>query len=99
MKQEYVDIFVNSLTAIILRENKNEFSKLLIEKVRKLSPREQKILEMRFGFTDGLIHSVKDIGQEFGITGGRVRQIENMAIEKIGHYLFNKINHHDKKTN
>jgi len=99
MKQEYVDIFVNSLTAIILREKKDEFSKLLIDTVRELSPREQKILEMRFGLTDGTNHLLEDVGQEFGVTRERIRQIENMAIEKIGCYLFNKINHHDKKTN
>ncbi|MFA6098044.1 MAG: RNA polymerase sigma factor RpoD [Patescibacteria group bacterium] len=51
--------------------------------IRQLSPREQKILEMRFGLTDGVSHTLEEVGQEFGVTRERIRQIEAKALEKI----------------
>lgn len=61
--------------------------KLLGDHVRKvigdLTPREQKILEMRFGLSDGVAHTLEEVGQEFGVTRERIRQIEAKAIERI----------------
>ena len=51
--------------------------------IRELSPREQKILEMRFGLTDSISHTLEEVGQEFGVTRERIRQIEAKALEKI----------------
>ena len=51
--------------------------------IAELSPREQKILEMRFGLTDGIAHTLEEVGQEFGVTRERIRQIEAKALEKI----------------
>jgi RNA polymerase primary sigma factor len=51
--------------------------------IRDLSPREQKILEMRFGLTDGVSHTLEEVGQEFDVTRERIRQIEAKALEKI----------------
>jgi RNA polymerase primary sigma factor len=51
--------------------------------VANLSPREQKILEMRFGLTDGVSHTLEEVGQEFDVTRERIRQIEAKALEKI----------------
>ncbi len=51
--------------------------------IKDLSPREQKILEMRFGLTDGVTHTLEEVGQEFGVTRERIRQIEAKALEKI----------------
>jgi len=51
--------------------------------VRDLNPREQKILNMRFGLTDGIAHTLEEVGQEFGVTRERIRQIEAKALEKI----------------
>lgn len=48
-----------------------------------LSEREQKILSMRFGLEDGVSHTLEEVGQEFGVTRERIRQIEAKAIEKI----------------
>ncbi len=48
-----------------------------------LTPREQKILEMRFGLDDGIAHTLEEVGQEFGVTRERIRQIEAKALEKI----------------
>ena len=48
-----------------------------------LSPREQKILSMRFGLNDGVTHTLEEVGQEFGVTRERIRQIEAKALQKI----------------
>ncbi len=54
------------------------------EIISGLTPREQKILEMRFGLTDGVAHTLEEVGQEFGVTRERIRQIEAKALEKMG---------------
>ena len=51
--------------------------------IRDLSPREQKILEMRFGLSDGVTHTLEEVGKEFDVTRERIRQIEAKALEKI----------------
>jgi len=53
--------------------------------IRDLSPREQKILEMRFGLVDGVSHTLEEVGEEFDVTRERIRQIEAKALEKIRH--------------
>lgn len=51
--------------------------------VGDLSPREKKILDMRFGLSDGVTHTLEEVGKEFGVTRERIRQIEAKALEKI----------------
>lgn len=53
------------------------------EIIKDLNPREQKILEMRFGLTDGVGHTLEEVGKEFDVTRERIRQIEAKALEKI----------------
>lgn len=53
------------------------------EIIQHLTPREQKILEVRFGLLDGISHTLEEVGQEFGVTRERIRQIEAKALEKI----------------
>lgn len=60
----------------LLRERLKE---ILID----LTPREQKILAMRFGLEDGITHTLEEVGQEFGVTRERIRQIEAKALERI----------------
>jgi len=55
------------------------------EAIKDLVPREQKILEMRFGLNDGVTHTLEEVGQEFGVTRERIRQIEAKALERIQH--------------
>jgi len=60
---------------------------LLRDQIRKilgdLTPREQKVLEMRFGLTDGVTHTLEEVGKVFSVTRERIRQIEAKALEKI----------------
>ena len=60
---------------------------LLRDKIKEflgeLSPREQKILKMRFGLEDGRTHTLEEVGQEFGVTRERIRQIEAKALSKL----------------
>lgn len=52
-----------------------------------LTPREQKILEMRFGLLDGMNHTLEEVGREFDVTRERIRQIEAKALEKIREHV------------
>lgn len=82
----------------ILSPDQDASRKLLadqIEEVLKtLSPKEQKILKMRFGLGGEIPRTLEEVGAEFGVTRERIRQIEAKAIEKIRqhekiHYLKN----------
>jgi RNA polymerase primary sigma factor len=50
-----------------------------------LSERERKVLEMRFGLKDGTARTLEEVGQEFGVTRERIRQIEAKALRKLRH--------------
>jgi RNA polymerase primary sigma factor len=59
-----------------------------VEKILKdLDPREQKILKMRFGLEDGVTHTLEEVGEEFGVTRERIRQIESKALERIREHI------------
>ncbi len=55
----------------------------LKEILADLTDREQKILSMRFGLEDGVTHTLEEVGQVFGVTRERIRQIQAKALEKI----------------
>lgn len=61
--------------------------RILVEQLHEimddLSPKERKILEMRHGLLDGIYHTLEEVGQEFGVTRERIRQIEAKALDKI----------------
>jgi RNA polymerase primary sigma factor len=48
-----------------------------------LTPRERKIIEMRFGLADGIGHTLEEVGREFGVTRERIRQIEAKVLQKM----------------
>jgi len=55
----------------------------LAEILVDLTPREQKILDMRFGLSDKITHTLEEVGREFGVTRERIRQIEAKSLERI----------------
>ncbi len=50
-----------------------------------LTPREERIIKMRFGLEDGTEHTLEEVGQNFGVTRERIRQIEAKALRKLRH--------------
>lgn len=65
-------------TFVMLREQ-------LIEVLDTLSPREQKVLRLRFGLDDGRARTLEEVGKEFDVTRERIRQIEAKALRKLRH--------------
>ena len=59
--------------------------KIVSEALADLTPREQRILRMRFGIGSTADHTLEEIGKEFGVTRERIRQIEAKALEKLRH--------------
>ncbi|MFH1752781.1 MAG: RNA polymerase sigma factor RpoD/SigA [Candidatus Omnitrophota bacterium] len=55
----------------------------ILELLKNMSPRERKILSLRFGLKDGVSHTLRDTATHFGITRERVRQIESAAMLKL----------------
>jgi len=55
------------------------------EVLKTLSPREEKIVKMRFGLQDGSEHTMEEVGQHFAVTRERIRQIEAKALRKLRH--------------
>lgn len=53
--------------------------------LRTLSPREEKIIRMRFGIEDGSEHTLEEVGRAFSVTRERIRQIEAQALRKLRH--------------
>ena len=53
--------------------------------LRTLTPREEKIIKMRFGLEDGSEHTLEEVGQSFAVTRERIRQIEAKALRKLRH--------------
>lgn len=68
------------------RELKTRFNELLLE----LSAREERVLRMRFGFNGGRDHTLDAVGQTFGLTRERIRQIESKALRKLKHPVRSK---------
>jgi len=76
IKDEKIELPSVSAGRTILRERLKEI-------LKDLTPREQKILSMRFGLDDGIAHTLEELGREFGVTRERIRQIEAKSLEKI----------------
>jgi len=64
----------------------------LNEILKDILPREQKVLRMRFGLEDGIPHTLEEVGEVFGVTRERIRQIEMKALKKLkNHPLINRL--------
>ena len=57
----------------------------LQEVLHTLTPREEKVIRLRFGLEDGQAHTLEEVGKEFNVTRERIRQIEARALRKIRH--------------
>ncbi len=55
--------------------------------LKSLTPREEKVIKMRFGVGDGSEHTLEEVGQNFAVTRERIRQIEAKALRKLRHPL------------
>ena len=53
--------------------------------LKTLTPREEKVIKMRFGLGDGSEHTLEEVGQNFAVTRERIRQIEAKALRKLRH--------------
>ena len=62
----------------------------LMSIINELTPREQKILSLRFGLDDGIMHTLEEVGKEFGVTRERIRQIEAKSLERIRDHEISK---------
>ncbi len=59
--------------------------KEIMEVLMSLQPREQEVLELRFGLIDGTCHTLEEVGKRFSVTRERIRQIEAKALRKLRH--------------
>jgi RNA polymerase primary sigma factor len=79
--------FIEDRTTPMPTENASQ--RLLAEKIQEmlttLSPREARILRLRFGLVDGCSHTLEEVGQRFGLTRERIRQIEGKALRRLRH--------------
>ena len=57
----------------------------IMEVLMSLQPREQEVLELRFGLLDGTCHTLEEVGKRFNVTRERIRQIEAKALRKLRH--------------
>jgi RNA polymerase primary sigma factor len=55
--------------------------------LHELGDREKKVIELRYGLTDGRARTLEEVGQEFGVTRERIRQIESKTLAKLRHPL------------
>jgi RNA polymerase primary sigma factor len=71
----------------ILRPDQESSRRILSDQIREvlgeLNPKERKILEMRYGLIDGIQHTLERVGEEFGVTRERIRQIEAKVHDKL----------------
>jgi len=69
---------VDEATRELLREDIEEL-------LTSLTPREARVLELRYGLADGHSYTLKEVGEKFGLTRERIRQIENEALQRLRH--------------
>src|ERR1700685_2562053 len=72
---------VSPSDAVINLSLKEQTSSVL----KTLTPREEKVIKMRFGLDDGSEHTLEEVGQSFAVTRERIRQIEAKALRKLRH--------------
>ena len=80
IEDEFSPTPIQCVYETMLREKINEV-------LESLSPRESRILRLRFGLDDGNIYTLEEVGEKFGLTRERIRQIEGKALRRLRHPL------------
>jgi RNA polymerase primary sigma factor len=80
IEDEKVSKEISELSNFLLHERIKDL-------LHRMTPRERKILTLRFGLKDGVKHTLRETSQHFGITRERVRQIESVAMRKLREYM------------
>ena len=78
IQDEHVQVPIDAATYTLLHEQ-------LMEVLKTLTEREQKVLKLRFGLEDGRPRTLEEVGREFNVTRERIRQIEAKALRKLRH--------------
>ena len=83
----------------ILRPDQESSRRILSDQIREvlseLNPKERRILEMRYGLLDGIQHTLERVGEEFGVTRERIRQIEARVHERLRpHHKISRLKNH-----
>jgi RNA polymerase primary sigma factor len=86
-EESYLGDFIEDHNAIqpLDGASKQLLKEQIIEVLSTLTPREQRVLQLRFGFEDGRSRTLEEVGLEFKVTRERARQIEAKALRKLRH--------------
>ena len=72
---------VSPLESVVSASRREEVRRVM----KTLTPREERVIKMRFGVGDGSEHTLEEVGQSFAVTRERIRQIEAKALRKLRH--------------
>ena len=75
-------LFIGAPAGMFIRRQLKE---QLADVLKTLTPREEKVLRLRFGLEDGRPRTLEEVGKEFNVTRERIRQIEAKALRKLRH--------------
>jgi len=78
--------FYSTFEIAVETEYKILIQESYIENTKNLTPRERKILELRFGLNGNNQYTIEEVGREFGVTRERIKQIQQKALLKIKNY-------------
>jgi RNA polymerase primary sigma factor len=68
----------------------NSLQEQTVKALSTLTPREEKVIRMRFGIGEKADHTLEEVGQDFDVTRERIRQIEEKALRKLRHHTRSK---------
>ncbi len=87
MAKAKIELLLGNLLSALGRNRFQYEEDLIVDLIEKLDSREQKVLVFRYGLLSGETQTLEEVGEEFGVTRERIRQIESKALERIGDEL------------